>query len=56
MDVEKCTVCNSKIDDDNYKKDRKICKNCYNINRKKYNNNNKEKIRVVNSVNKTNKI
>ena len=53
MDVKKCTVCNIKIDEDNYKKDRKICKNCYNNNRKKYNKNNKEKIQVVNSVNKT---
>ena len=39
---------------DDYKKDRNICKNCYNINRKKYNDNNKEKIQVVNSVNETN--
>ena len=53
MDVKKCTVCNTKIDEDNYKKDRNICKSCYNINRKKYNKNNKEKIQVVNSVNKT---
>ena len=54
MDVKKCTVCNIKIDEDKYKKDRSICKNCYNINRKKYNSNNKEKIQDVNSVNKTN--
>ena len=54
MDVKKCTVCNIKIDEDNYKKDRSICKNCYNNNRKKYNSNNKEKIQDVNSVNKTN--
>ena len=54
MDVKKCTVCNIKIDEDNYKNDRNICKNCYNINRKKYNSNNKEKIQVVSSVNKTN--
>ena len=33
----------------NYKKDRKTCKNFYNINRKKYSN--KEKIQVVNPVN-----
>ena len=37
--MKKCTVCNIKIDEDKYKKDRKICKKCYNINRKKYNNN-----------------
>ena len=36
MDVKKCTVCNIKIDGDNWKKDRNICKICYNINRKKY--------------------
>ena len=36
MDVKRCTVCNIKIDEDNYKKDRKICKKSYNINRKKY--------------------
>ena len=54
MDVKKCTVCNIKIDEDNYKKDRSICKKCYNNNRKKYNSNNKEKIQDVNSVNKTN--
>ena len=54
MDVKKCTVCNIKIDEDNYKKDRSICMKCYNINRKKLNSNNKEKIQDVNSVNKTN--
>ena len=54
MDVKKCTVCNIKIDEDKYKKDGNICKNCYNINRKKYNGNNKDKIQVVNSVNQTN--
>ena len=37
MDVKKCIVCKIKIDKDNYKKDRNICKNCYNMNRKKYN-------------------
>ena len=61
MDVKKCTVCNIIIDEGDYKKDRNICKNCYNINRKKYNNvtcskndNSKKKIKVVNSVNNTN--
>ena len=37
MDVKKCTVCNIKINEDNCKKDRNICRNCYNTNRKKYN-------------------
>ena len=51
------------MDEDNYKKDREICKNCYNINRKRYNNNtssrndnDKKKIKVVNSVNNKNNI
>ena len=33
------------------KKERNICKNCYNINRKKYNSINKDKIQDANSVN-----
>ena len=44
MDVKKCTVCNIEIDEFNCKKDRNICKICYNINRKKYNNKEKKKI------------
>ena len=51
MDVKKCTVCNIEIDEDNCKKDRNICKICYNINRKK-NNNNEKKRKSDNSVNK----
>ena len=51
MDVKKCTVCDNKIDVDNCKKDRKICKNCYNMNRKKYNDK-KKKIKFDDSVNK----
>ena len=43
MDVRKCTVCNVEIDEDNCKKDRTICKNCYNKNRKKYNSNEKKR-------------
>ena len=54
MHVKNCTVCNIKIDEDNYKRDRNICKNCYNVIRKIFDNYNKEKIQVVNSVNKTN--
>ena len=53
MDVKQCTVCNIKIDEDNFKKDRNICKNCYNTNRKKYNN--KEKRKFDGSVNKIEK-
>ena len=59
MNVKKCTVCNKTIDEDKYRKDRNICKFCYNIDRKKYNSNtfsrnNKKKIKVVNSVINTN--
>ena len=43
MDVKKCTVCNIKIDEDNYKKDRNICMKCYNINQKKYTINEKKR-------------
>ena len=43
MDVKKCTVCNIKIDEDNSKKDRNICKICYNIDRKKYTINEKKR-------------
>ena len=49
MNDKKCIVCNIKIDDDNCKKDRKICKNCYNINRKKHNN--KEKKPQIDNIN-----
>ena len=62
MDDKKCTVCNIKIDKDNYKKDRNICKNCYNMNRKKYNNKtfsrndkNKKERKDVDSVNNNNR-
>ena len=54
MNVKKRTVCNIKISEYNCKKDRNICKNCYNTNRKKYNN--KEKKRKVDGcVNKIEK-
>ena len=58
MDVKKCTVCNIKIDEDNYKKDRNICENFYNINRKKYYNKEKkiEKPKVDNVNNPNNNI
>ena len=52
MDVKKCTVCNIKIDVDSYKKDRNICRNCYNMNRKKYNN--KEKKTKIDNVSNKN--
>ena len=35
MDVKKRTVCNMKIEENKYKKDRNICKHCYIISRKK---------------------
>ena len=43
MDVKKCTVCNILIDEDSCKKDRIICKICYNLNRKKYTINEKKR-------------
>ena len=52
MDVKKCTVCNIIIDKDNYKKDRNICKNCYNINRKTYNFTKEKKPQIDNNDNK----
>ena len=65
MNVKKCTVCNIEIDEYNCKKDRNICKICYNINRKKFNNkekkrkyddsvNNLEKPKIGNGNNKIN--
>ena len=35
----KCIACNVKIDENNYRKHRTICKNCHNGNRRKNNNN-----------------
>ena len=58
MDVKKCTVCDIEIDEGNYKKDRNICKNCYNINRKKYNDKEKKRNNLakpkIDNVNNTN--
>ena len=63
MDVKKCTKCNIKINEDNCKKDRNICKNCYNTNRKKYNKENTREVDdsvtkiekpKINDVNNTN--
>ena len=54
MNVKKCTVCNIEIDEYNCKKDRNICKICYNINRKKYNNKEKKR-KTDDSVNKIEK-
>ena len=53
--LKKCTVCNIEIDGDNCKKDRNICKMCYNINRKKYNNKEKKRKFDDDSVNKIEK-
>ena len=50
MNVKKCTVWNIELDGDNCKKDRNICKICYNINRKK-NINNEKKRKCDDSVN-----
>ena len=53
MDVKKCTVCNIKIDEDIYKKLEIYVGSVTILIEKKHNINNKEKIQVVNSVNKT---
>ena len=34
-----CSACNMMIDINNYKKDRTVCKTCYNKNKRKNNNN-----------------
>ena len=65
MKVENfCTACNKKIDSNNNLKDRTVCQNCYNKNRRKYNNtlihieiitsNQKPKIENVNKNNNVN--
>ena len=61
MVVKSCTVCNIKIDVENCKKDRIICKYCYNTNRKKYNNKEKKRkfddsVNKIDNVNNTNNI
>ena len=51
-----CNTCNIEIDDDNYLKDRTVCKSCYNKNRRKNQqpkSDDKKNRKVVNSVNKT---
>ena len=61
-----CNACNIEIGDDNYLKDRTLCKSCYKKNRRKNNNNtiiqnqqpksdDKKKRKVVNSVNNNNR-
>ena len=59
MNVKKCTAYNIKIDEDNYEKDRNICKNCYMTNRKNYNNKEKKRkvddsVKIMDNVNITN--
>ena len=41
---ESCSACNKKLDKDNYKKDRTVCKNCYNEKKRKIHNNNNASI------------
>ena len=58
MDKNKnCSACNVNLDKDNYKKDRTVCKDCYDIKRK-YNNktliqNQQPKIKIDNNKNRT---
>ena len=35
--IKKCSVCNIKLDINNYKKDRTVCKDCYNKKKRKNN-------------------
>ena len=56
---EKCFICNINLDKDIYKKDRTVCKDCYNKKKKKYNNktiiqNQQTEIELVNT-NKSNR-
>ena len=50
-----CNTCSIEIDDDNYLKDRTVCKSCYNKNRRKNQQpkSDDKKRKVVNSVNNT---
>ena len=45
-----CTACNIMIDINNYKKDRTVCKNCYNKNKRKNNNNTLPPIKINENV------
>ena len=55
MDKNKnCSLCNIKLDINNYKKDRTICKECYNRKKRK-NNNDKKKTKVDDLVNDNNR-
>ena len=57
MDKNKnCTVCNIKIDKDNYKKDRTVCESWYNGKKRKNNNNtsqHNQKLKVLITVTNT---
>ena len=51
-----CTVCNINIDKDNYKKDRTVCKSCYNGKKRKNNNktsHHNQKLKVLITVTNT---
>ena len=53
-----CNTCNIEIDENNYMKDRTVCRSCYNKNRRKNQqpkSDDEKKRKVVNSVNNTNK-
>ena len=54
-----CNTCNIEIDENNYMKDRTVCKSCYNKNRRKNQqpkNDDKKKINLVNSVKNNRKV
>ena len=48
-----CTACNIIIDINNYKKDRTVCKNCYNKNKRKNNNNTLPPNQITENVDNT---
>ena len=52
MDKNKnCSVCNIKLDKNNYKKDRTVCKNCYNEKKRKNNSIQQPEIENGNDIN-----
>ena len=53
MDKNKtCSACNIKLDKNKYKRDKTVCKDCYNIKKRKY----KKKILIQNQQPKTDNV
>ena len=56
MDKNKnCSACNIKLDINNYKKDRTICRDCYNKKKRKININTLPPNKIIENVNKQSK-